>query len=245
MGVTSALRDWLSLARLARERLCDDAAYVRFQAHQGDLIVSYLKRSGVRLEGSLALDLGCGHGGYGLALERAGAHVISLDRQPRDRSQIGFVLGDALSLPFVCGSIPFVFCASLIEHVEDPQRLLREIGRILTPQGCVYLSFPPFYSPVGGHQFKPYHLLGERAAIYLSRAKSRWGVDSYAAGGLYRLTIRQARRLVRQAGLRIWKESTRYCRLGSSRVSLVGEVVTWHVQFLLVHEPCDVPDPQG
>ena len=99
----------------------------------------------------------------------------------------------------------FVFSASLIEHVATPETLLAEIGRVLAPGGFCYLSFPPFYSPRGGHEFAPYHYLGERLALRLTPAARReldWKdnpyrpterprsfADLYAGWGLYRMTV--------------------------------------------------------
>ncbi len=101
-----------------------------------------------------------------------GADVISLDfRQPQMHLCRTLIGADALHASFSDESFPFVFCASLIEHVPEPIGLLTEIARVLTRDGSAYLSFPPFYSPVGGHQFKPFHLLGEQLALRLTRKK--------------------------------------------------------------------------
>lgn len=116
---------------------------------------------------------------------------------------------------------------------SDPAQLLAEIKRVLTPDGFVYLGFSPFYSPVGGHQFKPYHLSGERWALRLSKHEP----DSYATCfgdfGLCPLTIRRVRQLLAEAGLTIKHESTRFLPFGASRIPVLGEFLMWHVQFLL------------
>jgi len=123
------LREWLTLLRLARKRSRSSTNYRQFQAYQGSLLVRHLRENGVLFQNTSVLDLACGHSRYSRALAEAGARVVAIDlRQPFD----------------------LVFCASLIEHVPDPAQLLREIRRLLTPEGLVYLSFPPFYSPVGG-----------------------------------------------------------------------------------------------
>jgi SAM-dependent methyltransferase len=227
------IREWITLLRLARQRFRSDADYRRFQSYQGRLIVDYLLEAGVRIANTTVLDLGCGKGGYGYAMTNAGAHVISIDLKPPETVPPAFVAATAVQLPFTSDSFPVVFCASLIEHVPDPLRLLVEIKRVLAPDGAVYLSFPPFYSPVGGHQFKPYHLLGERLALRLSKCE----VDSYAtscgAWGLYIMTIRRARQLCSEAGLEIRQETTRFFPFNLARLPWLGEFLTWHVQFIL------------
>lgn len=227
------LCEWFTLLSLGRRRNHSHEDYRQFQVYQGRLILDYLGDHGVTLLDVDVLDLGCGTGGYSHSLAEAGARVISVDLQRLNATPPTLVLADALYLPFGPERFPVVFCASLIEHVPDPARLLAEIKRVLTPDGTAYLSFPPFYSPVGGHQFKPYHLLGERWALRLSRHK----VDSLATAcgewGLYPLTIRRARRLFAEAGFEIRHEATRFFPFNLARVPWLGECLTWHVQYIL------------
>ncbi|MFX1411390.1 MAG: class I SAM-dependent methyltransferase [Promethearchaeota archaeon] len=230
------VREWITLLSLARRRFRSNDAYRRFQMYQARLILDYLIEQGVRFQNTDVLDLGCGTGGYSHAMTEAGARVISVDLSRLVASPPILVLANAMQLPFGPDRFPVVFCASLIEHVPEPTQLLAEIKRVLTPDGVVYMSFPPFYSPVGGHEFKPYHLLGERWALRLSRHK----VDSLATAcgdwGLYPLTIRRARRLFAEAGLKVQHESTRFFPFNVARVPWLGEFLTWHVQFILSQE---------
>jgi SAM-dependent methyltransferase len=231
-------QDWLGLIRLARRRFRSKADYRRFQIYQGTLVISYLETQGFHFHGLRVLDLGCGNGGYSYVMAQAGANVISLDfRRPKVDVSGTWVLADASEIPFVSSSFPFVFCASLIEHVPDPVKLVQEIGRVLTPDGVVYLSFPPFYSPVGGHQFKPYHLLGERWALRLSRRNKESYAKCYGDWGLYPLSIRRVRQIIAEAGLEIQRESTRFFPLNLARIPALGEFLTWHVQFIVTHPP--------
>ena len=94
------------------------------------------------------------------------------------------------------------------------------------------MGFPPFYSPAGGHQFKPFHLLGERAAIALSRQPGRTFAAAGGGWGLYRRTIRQVRRLLDGTGLVIEDISTKFLPLSFARLPVLGEFLTWYVQFL-------------
>jgi SAM-dependent methyltransferase len=227
------IREWVTLLRLARRRWRSNDDYRRFQIYQGNLLLNYLVEQGISIRDTEVLDVACGIGGYGYTMASAGAHVISIDLGRPKMVPLSFVLADAVQLPFGSNYFPVVFCASLIEHVPDPAHLLAEIKRVLTPGGIVYLSFPPFYTPIGGHQFKPYHLLGERWALRLSGQEA----DSFATAcgdwGLYPLTIRRVRQLISEAGLRIRHESTRYFPLNLARLPWLGEFLTWHVQFIL------------
>ncbi|MFQ6100903.1 MAG: methyltransferase domain-containing protein [Anaerolineae bacterium] len=227
------IREWIYLLHLARRRFRSDDDYHQFQVYQGRLILDYLTEQGVHIQNARVLDLGCGRGGYSCVMANAGAEVVSIDLSRPETIPPTFVLADALQVPFDSSRFSIVFCASLIEHVPTPARLLAEIERVLAPDGVAYLSFPPFYSPVGGHQFKPYHLLGERWALRLHKHK----VDSYATScgkwGLYPLTIRRARQIIVETGLRIRHESTRFLPFNVARLPWLGEFLTWHVQFIL------------
>jgi SAM-dependent methyltransferase len=246
------LRRWLKLWRLARIRLRSEAHYQAFQHYQGQWVIEGLIYHGCELSDHWILDLGCGYGGYSLALKEAGARVVALDlflSASFLKEGVMWLRGDALCLPFLSGSFDGVFCASLIEHVPDPLKLLHEIRRVLRKRGWAYVSFPPFYSPRGGHQFSPFHYFGERIALALIRRRRWWGESSWvpkrfpvspssfahAFGdyGLFPLTIRRARELINEVGFQIIHQGVRFMPLNFSRLPLLGEILTWHVEFIL------------
>jgi SAM-dependent methyltransferase len=230
------------------------ADYQNFQQFQGDLLVKYLKGQGVDLKQKKTLDLGCGHGGYALALFSQGAQVIGVDLDLHQRLPgIPTVGANAVFLPFREETFDLVVCASLIEHIPDPPALIREIFRVLRPAGKVYLSFPPFYFFWGGHQFSPFHLLGEKSALqinrYFRRFKNKdWVWDAYpktpgsfskayGAWGLYPVTIAQVEQWINRSPFALVDKSTRWSMINFARIPFLKECLTWHVQFLL-----DKPD---
>lgn len=246
-------RRFLEFVRLARNRLSSPRAYLDFQQFQGDLLIEYLGSHQVDVADLSVLDLGCGLGGYSLALQRHAARVVSLDlAAPEDRSLKRMVRANALELPFGSQAFDLLICASLIEHVQSPQQLIGEIERVLKPGGIAYLSYPPFYSPNGGHQFSPFHLLGERVAIRMFKARGsfqgkQWleehfdsSPGSYAEAwgtwGLYPLTIRKVSMLLKEFRFKQLNRSTRWLPVDFSGIPALGELLTWHVQFLLQKE---------
>ena len=96
---------------------------------------------------SRVLDLGCGAGLLANYLAERGHHVIGLDTTlenlavARDHDRTGRVIyecGDACAIPHPDASFDVVCAMDLLEHVEDPQRLVAEVGRVLAPSGVFF-----------------------------------------------------------------------------------------------------------
>ena len=101
--------------------------------------------------GAEVLDAGCGVG-YGSAyLAEVASRVIGIDvseeaieyaRQRYGRPNLEFVVGDLLALEFDDGSFDAVCSFETIEHVEDVERYLSQIARVLHPDGIFVVSTP-------------------------------------------------------------------------------------------------------
>ncbi len=247
------LSEIFELRRLARRRLRSERDYRAFQAFQARQLIHYLQTRGVVLREHLLLDLGSGVAGYSQEFAQEGARVIGLDLvvpQPAPLAGVWPVRASAFAIPMRSEAMDIVFCASLIEHVAEPERVLAEIERVLKPGGYAYISFPPYYNPTGGHEFAPFHYLGERLALRLLRRRAvvpAWVYqfynlpehsDSFAqlseGWGLYKMTIHKFRRLLARTPLVCREVSTRYFPISFVRWPVLGEILTWHAQFLVV-----------
>jgi SAM-dependent methyltransferase len=97
-----------------------------------------------------ALDLGCGVGGFlgGLATLAGRVFPADLDRESlgvcRERGFPGGVVCDGYSLPYRDGSFELVALFDAIEHIEDDERALTEVARVLAPGGRVVVSVPAY-----------------------------------------------------------------------------------------------------
>jgi 2-polyprenyl-3-methyl-5-hydroxy-6-metoxy-1,4-benzoquinol methylase len=117
------------------------------------------------------LDLGSGVG-YGASIIAAAQSVnfmVALDNTSRALAfgkgsygeTISFVTGDAGALPFSKDSLDSVVCLEVIEHVPDAEILLREIARVLRPDGLLIVSTPNKWatSPLQRRPINPYHVV--------------------------------------------------------------------------------------
>jgi demethylmenaquinone methyltransferase/2-methoxy-6-polyprenyl-1,4-benzoquinol methylase len=93
--------------------------------------------------GDRVLDACCGTGDLALAARDAGAGEVvgvdfsepMLERARRKASDLEWVQGDLLALPFADGSFDVATCGFGIRNVEDLEAGLRELGRVLRPGG--------------------------------------------------------------------------------------------------------------
>lgn len=111
------------------------------------------------------LDIGCGAAGKSLYYASKGAnHVTGIEivehyeqeanelaKKLKLENKFTFVLGDGAKMPFKENSFDTVIMNDAMEHVDDPESVLKEINRVLKPKGRLYVNFPPYYHPYGAH----------------------------------------------------------------------------------------------
>jgi 2-polyprenyl-6-hydroxyphenyl methylase/3-demethylubiquinone-9 3-methyltransferase len=90
------------------------------------------------------LDLGCGAGFLSNFLATHGHRVTGIDTTTEnlivaklhdDTRRVAYQRGDACELPFPDASFDVVCAMDLLEHVEQPHRLIAEASRVLRPGG--------------------------------------------------------------------------------------------------------------
>jgi len=242
-------KDIFTFIRKALNRRKSIEDYFEFQEIQGQFLVKYVKFNGIDLHDLVILDLANGFGGETSVFQKNCKSVVGLDLNPPPINlNTEQIIADATLTPFPDMTFNFIVCASLIEHVPDPKKLLNEISRIITPNGHVYLSFPPFYSFFGGHSFAPFHYLGEKNAITLTRIfnnlfnrkifnKREIVAENYEKAfsnwGLYKMTIKKAKQLINDSDFIIVDQSTKWSVINFSKIPLLNEILTWHNQFIL------------
>jgi GT2 family glycosyltransferase/ubiquinone/menaquinone biosynthesis C-methylase UbiE len=101
--------------------------------------------------GKDVLDLACGEG-YGTSLlARTAASAVGVDNSAEainyasrryTRSNLSFVLGTCYSIPLSTGSVDVVASFETIEHHDKPEEMMREVRRVLRPNGLLVISTP-------------------------------------------------------------------------------------------------------
>jgi 2-polyprenyl-6-hydroxyphenyl methylase / 3-demethylubiquinone-9 3-methyltransferase len=99
--------------------------------------------------GKSILDLGCGGGFLSEEFAKAGFEVTGMDPSPhllknaqahalKGGLNIKYVEGYGEKLPFETGSFDYVACCDVLEHVDDVDKVVGEIARVLRTGGAFF-----------------------------------------------------------------------------------------------------------
>lgn len=107
--------------------------------------------------------MGCGDGGNLLPFAKAGCYTLGVDlaacriddarRFFKERRVKGeFIASDVFELKELHRSFDVIVCHDVIEHIGDKRRFLKLLQLFLADDGVVFMSFPAWQMPFGGHQ---------------------------------------------------------------------------------------------
>ena len=152
--------------------------------------------------GDRVLDAGCGSGRLFTYDLRGRASLIvgvDLSSDVAQNPNIDRALRASLAaLPFASEAFDLIICKHVLEHLAEPDSALRELARVLRPQGRLLVLTP--------NRFHYVPLLASLLPPALQRlvASGRGLAPVEVHPTLYRAnTPRRLRRLARQAGLRV------------------------------------------
>jgi len=164
--------------------------------------------------GMTVMDVGCGLGFLGRNYWRyfgEGGHYIGVDVSPdllerarkessewADGGEVSFTVGNAYDLPFADSITDAVMCQTLLMHLQDPVRALREMIRVVKPGGVVICQEPDNLTP----QLKKRHwslpddciedlLLRTKVAVLCNRGRIKLGFGDNSIGPRVYLMMRQ------------------------------------------------------
>ena len=132
---------WISNYRTADNQAFFERAF--------DALLPYLGRA----ESQPVLDAGCGTGAHSLRLAARGCRVIGTDisfhvlrsakagaEARKQQNNVQLSASNLLELPFADESFRAVLCWGVLMHVPDVGGAVRELSRVLAPNGCLVVS---------------------------------------------------------------------------------------------------------
>ncbi|MDT5060264.1 MAG: hypothetical protein QOH63_723 [Acidobacteriota bacterium] len=138
-------------------------------------------------------DLGCGSGvilseilmmkpqwtGHGLDISESSiryARRLAAHKQVAGRAN--FRTGNIASLPYPDESLDLIVASEIIEHMPEPEKVVKEIARVLRPEGKLVLTMPlESHTPAHVHTLsssEDLRSLCEQAGLQVKRLEPRW-----------------------------------------------------------------------
>jgi ubiquinone/menaquinone biosynthesis C-methylase UbiE len=148
--MSMSIADLASIITNEGERYLPDPRTYNAAMHLGHM-ASY--REALRYSyGRRVLDIGCGVGYGAFWLASYGAQcVTAVDlghvalqyaQHAYSHPRLRYIQADALHLPFADASFDFVFSSQVIEHVSSVEQFMREMRRLLAPDGFCLITTP-------------------------------------------------------------------------------------------------------
>jgi len=111
------------------------------------------------------LEIGCGEGGNLLPFVEAGCRrIVGIDLSENKienarkyysaipgGENIGFITADIYDSDSV-GTFDLVMMRDVLEHIHDQEKFIAFVKRFMAPNGILFIAFPPWNNPFGGHQ---------------------------------------------------------------------------------------------
>lgn len=105
------------------------------------------------------LDIGCGPGNLINDLSNLGVifgmdislKALTLCREKNREKSVQLINGRADELPIITNSIDIAILLDVLEHAIDDRKVIKEIYRVLNPEGMVLLTVPAYHILWGSH----------------------------------------------------------------------------------------------
>lgn len=109
------------------------------------------------------LEIGCGDGGNLLPFAKMQCNVTGVDmaevrikdairffRETGEKAK--FIASDIFKLKELEHEFDIIICHDVIEHIDNKQQFLTDLQRYVKADGLIFMSFPAWQMPFGGHQ---------------------------------------------------------------------------------------------
>ena len=137
--------------------------FMELAATSRDYFIPFIQNYKRIDKGMRVLEIGCGEGGNLAPFSQMGCCTLGIDiSEGRIQDAIRFFNKNNLNGEFVTSDIfnynskyhtfDIIICHDVMEHIDEKQRLLSLIARLLSSDGVAFISFPAWQMPFGGHQ---------------------------------------------------------------------------------------------
>jgi 2-polyprenyl-3-methyl-5-hydroxy-6-metoxy-1,4-benzoquinol methylase len=114
-------------------------------------------------EGLKVLEIGCGEGGILLPFARMGCSVVGVDLDSKkidvatsifaeEGADGRFIAQDVFKVKELEHEFDLIVCHDVIEHIFEKKEFIAKCELMLKPGGYMFMSFPAWQMPFGGHQ---------------------------------------------------------------------------------------------
>lgn len=109
------------------------------------------------------LEVGCGEGGNLLPFAEMDCDVYGVDMSvsrieqarlffSKKRQKGLFISANIFKLEDLHHLFPLIIVHDVIEHIDNKVQFLSDLSKFLTPDGAIFIGFPAWQMPFGGHQ---------------------------------------------------------------------------------------------
>lgn len=195
--------------------------------HADTYLIPFLERHCPNFHRYEILDVGCAEAGFLDALHAARHPCMGLEVEPERiaisksfNPELDILQGD-ITDPGIVSRIrrkfDLIVIRDVIEHIPDKDVVFEHLSALLQADGFIYITFPPRFSPFGGHQQNgrsilrtiPYlHLLPVPAIRALGKSAGEYPevIDLIVTQKKIGLTIRRFTELCSSHGYRIHRK---------------------------------------
>lgn len=131
-------------------------------------LIPFLEEAGPLTPGMKVLEIGCGEGGvlkpfaerdiYSVGVDLSAKRIESANSLMESfvqRDKALFIAQNVYEDTFLekwQGQFDWILLKDTIEHIPEQERFIPYLNKFLKPGGKIFLGFPPWYMPFGGHQ---------------------------------------------------------------------------------------------
>lgn len=125
-------------------------------------VIPFIERMKAVTADLKVFEIGCGEGGNLKPFADMGCQCVGVDLNHvkidrgkvffKDSQNVELICRDIYDMPEHFGKYDVVIIRDVIEHIHDQEKFLAFIKSFLNKDAVLFVAFPPWHNPFGGHQ---------------------------------------------------------------------------------------------